>query len=798
MILRTSEGSLDQQIATLERDTGLAVSVTIASDQGPAELYLDLAEFLLLTGLSLDRILVAHDPEQPAVGEVLEDLFWGHSTRFLEGLPPSPERTIEDRLFVFAHFLSEHDQPFHAVKLLYRLRATLEPGRLAPLVARCWAALSCYEPLLEWISQLVRGRADQQQFTAEIEASIARSRRFGEESWSRNLAALEARFPILIAELRQLRPSNPPLIAVLSKVPWVFQSQQSPTLLPQDYLLQFEIDADGQIRERNPCSNPQPLHRLIRNLTDELKMIHAVLVGSLKPYSALFNVYINPTVFSPYPEMQQALYVVERDLEYLYHLLHTVDLSSIWQQPYVFLFAGPKAVDELGEFLQRNSGHATPMLNVNTDEETLAVAPRVAAWRSQHVERLEVELAQCWAADFDDELRAVLQERSRPLRVWMHCTQFTNYAPRHMRDLACAWRELGAEVELYHEANNWERLSKELLIGSLIATRPDVVFLYNSLRSTVRFPIPPQVPVAAWFQDDSPEFRNRDNISRLGPKDFTFCSSVSFVRVCQELGYPHTRLLPMGVNEAVYRPSSVPGHPRDEVTFLSEMMPLEDPEGFRGLRDWLLAIFEKRGCTYQNYSLLTSYVREGLSALGYPPKDDAITRIVRWSTWAERMVYTLEVVRWLKDADVPLALYGRGWSEWPEFAPLARGEVRQGEELAQCYRETKILMHINTAVNLHQRVFEGIASGAFLAVRSLPSDGQPGGLAAHFRIGEEIAVFSTREELLALVERARSDEPWRHRVIESGQRRVAADHTYTARMRTVQEELRAGLLDRRR
>jgi spore maturation protein CgeB len=119
--------------------------------------------------------------------------------------------------------------------------------------------------------------------------------------------------------------------------------------------------------------------------------------------------------------------------------------------------------------------------------------------------------------------------------------------------------------------------------------------------------------------------------------------------------------------------------------------------------------------------------------------------------------------------------------------------VKPGADLCRAYQETKVVLNCVPNHNVHPRVFEGISSGGFVLSRQNPNDTLPHCFGSAFEIGQEALTFSSREELLGLVERAFTDEPWRQSIIAAGRARVLRDHTYVARARTILERIRRGV-----
>ncbi len=788
---------------SLDRLCGQGIEIAVVSHPISEEgynraLYLELVEFLQ-RGAGLERVfalpawaigesLDAWHEEQQAV---IDDLLWGYSTRFLAR--PVESRGVAMRLLQWTDTLMAQRQHFHALQFCYRLRTLLGPERLASWAVECLAQLRCFRLLLEWIPSMKAGSQQRAELEAATRSSLESHEAEAESLFQKNLETLKAHRPAVHRAIVETPARDSSYTAWLSDVPWMVQFGSFPYLQATDYAIHFHLEGDRLVASNLPIV-PATHFRWIEAAT------HALLVGTVAPYSTLLNFLINVPRLCPYYfhlEILQTVYVVEQDPERLRELMRTLPLEPILSQARVLLFVGERAAEDLADYLLARPMRLLPRLQLHVDAALRARLVTVQKQRVIHAEALQEELLSGWAADRNRELLEVLSGRGqRPLRVWLKVTDFDQANPVYQRALQRAFEGIGAEVCLHHEQDGCDRMSPEAELASLVAFRPDLVLLNDELRTHLPYAIPSEIPVLCWFQDDIARLRDPECIRELGDYDFTYATCIGFVQVCQELGYPRVKQLPVGVDPDLHRPDPSLGPPRDEVVLVTQMAPPREIRGFPGLVDWSARALRERGVTFQNYERLSALAREGIATLRLAFEEPALPRVVEELILLERQVHYQEVVRWLIAGKVPVALYGRGWEHWPEFAALARGEVPFGAPARQAYQSGKVLLHVNINVNLHQRIFEGIAAGALLAVRSLASDRQPGGLGDYLEIGREVLVFSSQEELVVLAERAFRDEVWRQQMIQAGRRRVLADHTNEHRLKAMMEDVRSTLANR--
>ncbi len=793
--------AFSSRVRELQQQHGLEVSV--CSLAGPSEsqllrAYLSFVQFLLPLELPLERVLFAGEycrttSKSSLLVSMLADIRWHRSRGWLQFAGELNQDALA-LLLEWARYLERHGHLFHALKFLYFLRAWVSPAELAQSALHCLSGLECYDAMAEWLSHLGHDPAVLLPLRRDIRTSVDAQAEERQQLFEKNVAALERFHPELAARLRDYRSPGAKIhCAITRDVPWFFQFTIHPLLEVRPYALFFSID-QGKFIEHNPPINPEQLV-LYRS---RWANYDSLMIGSVSSYNILIGCAANPGRLVEFEDChfakkEQAVYVLEKDLTYFFRLLHAEDFTALFEADRVHFFVGEDAPKRWRDYLFDHPLLPLPGIQISCASEVPSVIEDIIAHRKQREEALQRQILEMCSSDHEVELDDLLAGRgSRRLRVWMHTSNFNGYPPTHLRDLQEAIDALGFETCLLHESRNCERLLKEGVFESLLSFRPDVVLLYNDYRGTLPFKLPAPLPVLTMLEDPDPPLFDTENLRQLGKNDFVFAACPWFLQRAEELGYSDMRISRFAVNPRVHVPDPSLPLPTDEVVAVNQMSPQKKSEPVLGLAPgmtaWLHQTFAERGITYVNWWALAALFEEGARALGVPRQADVPT--IRYTFAVEREFYILQVLRWLKEAGVRLALYGRHWDEWPEFKEFALGEVLQGAELSRVYQRGKVLLHVAAQLNCHQRVFEGLASGAFVVVRSLPHDRHPGRLCDHFDPGREIMLFSTREELLEIVERAFSDEPWRQSILQAGHERALAEHTYAHRMKWVFEQIR--------
>ena len=100
----------------------------------------------------------------------------------------------------------------------------------------------------------------------------------------------------------------------------------------------------------------------------------------------------------------------------------------------------------------------------------------------------------------------------------------------------------------------------------------------------------------------------------------------------------------------------------------------------------------------------------------------SLVRRVQRADLAEQLINLSKKHNW------SLAIAGEGWHLFPASEPYRHRHITPGKELARFYQRSRINLHINGDTNVHPRVMECLACGAFVLPRTNVTDNQPGGL----------------------------------------------------------------------
>lgn len=373
---------------------------------------------------------------------------------------------------------------------------------------------------------------------------------------------------------------------------------------------------------------------------------------------------------------------------------------------------------------------------------------------------------------------------------------FTTVLQYVTRDVSAALESLGCRTFVLKEPSRIGRHTTRTFVRAIDEFRPDVIFTIDHIRPEHAAIGLPPVPYVCWIQDPMPQLFDPALAKGVGDLDFTYVVVPEWRERCLSVGYREVGVLPMAVNPDLFCPGPADPALACDVAFASHVKAPAVCAQYPRLLTLLLEEMKDVPIgTIPDLAYFDALLSRVEARIGAHVKGPARPQVVLdlYQT-LPRYRYRVPPVQWAREAGLRVKLFGEGWGTVPELAPLACGWLANGEPLRNLYRSAKVNLHINQGgLNLHQRVFECLASGGFLLARALPSDTQPGGLGKSFEIGREIVTFQDREDCVAALAKYVGDESARREVIDAGRARVLAGHTYSHRMKVVLADVRARL-----
>ncbi len=190
--------------------------------------------------------------------------------------------------------------------------------------------------------------------------------------------------------------------------------------------------------------------------------------------------------------------------------------------------------------------------------------------------------------------------------------------------------------------------------------------------------------------------------------------------------------------------------------------------------------------TLQSRGIAATHLPDGFDSLTRfaPAPSDCVSFVGARYSERERLLGILAA------AGEPVEAYGREWSRHPwdilrtrRWKPAGIPAHRDIDR-ASYYG---VMAGSLATLNIHGDGHDGFTMRTFEApgVEALQLVDRPD-VAAHYDVGTETLVFTSDDELVDHVRRARRDPAWARGIREAGRRRTLADHTLVHRMREVQ------------
>ena len=131
-----------------------------------------------------------------------------------------------------------------------------------------------------------------------------------------------------------------------------------------------------------------------------------------------------------------------------------------------------------------------------------------------------------------------------------------------------------------------------------------------------------------------------------------------------------------------------------------------------------MAALYAAGDSLPTYPDLCAFTRDVMHEFGQELDDAQFLKVTAYLNHPiGDALYRQQALRWAasaaKSMGLTLGLYGNGWDKHPEFAEYARGPVSPGRALQDLTRKAAINLQIVPYLCLHQRLLDGVCSGAF-------------------------------------------------------------------------------------
>jgi hypothetical protein len=454
------------------------------------------------------------------------------------------------------------------------------------------------------------------------------------------------------------------------------------------------------------------------------------------------QLYAMPISTPTLPGHRPPLYFMASDVAQLHAVLHLHDWRTMLADERVRLFVGPDAYAQLEAELSSASRVPWPKLAITVEQACWPAGKNldvlVQSLFAQGGQRL-AELMEC-NRNACDGLIASRLASGAPLRILGVTSRYTTFLQHSMRDWLDAFDRLGHVTALVIEDADHEVLNNVEHAQVCADFRPDLIVMIDHYRAEFGA-FPPDVPCVMWVQDSLPNIFNPKAGAAQTERDF--CLGSGRLLLTTRHGYPADRFMaaPVTVNEARFAPRKLTQGEIDrfgcDVAFVSHVStPAEqilreqldkttEPGSKRLLADAferLRAIYDAGGCVSHPLRI-RALIDQSATAMNLKLDAAQMPPLVSFFTHRiNNALFRHQALLWLIDLGVDVRLYGRGWENHPQLARFARGPADNHAELCTIYQASRINLQITPHGAVHQRLFEGVAAGAFFLLRAQPVD----------------------------------------------------------------------------
>ncbi|MDB5319207.1 MAG: hypothetical protein JWN40_838 [Phycisphaerales bacterium] len=543
-----------------------------------------------------------------------------------------------------------------------------------------------------------------------------------------NCNALESRDPALADQLRSFEPETEFVLALRGT---------------QVIIARLE----GTAARVRPCLlSAEAAQQTIARLCPSGACTESLLIAGVDQGWLWDQAYTLPSAVPALPGHRPPLYFLVRDIEELWLALHLHDWRLMLADPRVRLSVGEDAVAQFERGLRASPQIPVPRVALSIGPQLWAPGTDLASVVAASRMPLEVELQNLMARY--GELYAwatpgAIAEKIRSgqkLRVLGITSRYTTFLQYSMRDWLSAMGRLGHETKLVIEGDAHESHTTLCFARACVEFLPDVVVMVDHYRGEFGT-LPRQIPCVMWVQDKLPNIFSPAAGAAQGPMDY--CLGFGRLYLSQNYGYPARRHMEatVGVDETRFapRPYDDAGYERFacDVSYVSHSsVPAEailakhvERAQSNDAKRMLAQVFERLRAVYDaggvvthrlHFERLLDATLKDLGAAMTPEQRDGVLDL--FSHQINNAFFRHQSLHWLADMGVDLHLYGKGWESHPRFKRFAKGVANNERQLTTIFQTSRINLQVTPHGAIHQRLFEGLASGGFFLIRHAPGE----------------------------------------------------------------------------
>jgi hypothetical protein len=370
-----------------------------------------------------------------------------------------------------------------------------------------------------------------------------------------------------------------------------------------------------------------------------------------------------------------------------------------------------------------------------------------------------------------EDIRAKIKEAYKDWKwpktpkVMAITTRFSSVMRWSCLGILNGFRQNGHETCYVCEEDNWERYQTGIMgpdgqmmyclpvLKKILEFKPDMMVHVNFYRNPMLYP--PCIPVYTHVQDRLPQNLNPQVAQTIGERDFIGHVCTGFMDKWLECNFPLESMMVdcWGYDEEIFYPPEDESQREKKVVYVEQNGSIPPELAFEKfmsdyqgaingnvriepiIRDFHASMTRRFSNPlldaseyeyeatwadiYAKHMMIASQQGNPMPAM--PPE---MRRTFLWK-------YCHDVGgRWMRqrpleavaNSGLPLELYGKGWGNHPRLRQCDKGELSGMEALGDLYRKSHVVMQLQYEVSFSQRVLEGLACGAHVAVKRLEVD----------------------------------------------------------------------------
>jgi len=544
-----------------------------------------------------------------------------------------------------------------------------------------------------------------------------------DERFQTNLTALRGRDAALADRLAGLAPS----------VAYFIAAQGDNVYLGKPGAMGIEVIPDAM---------PAPAARnMLAGIFPAGHVTWSIAIGGLGYGWMWDRVWRLPCKVETAPGHRPPIYLLTKDIERLWAVLHVLDWGTMLADPRFPIFTGPDAAQQMQELLAGDPRWPQPRASVGIEPQIFptelnAFLATIADATNRRTEQLRLRLnsiypsGESWAGRL-----------SRPrLRVLGITSRYTTFLQHSMRDWLEALDRLGHETKLLMEPADHLLLGPAGVAQGVLDFQPDLIVIIDHYRAEMGT-IPESIPCVMYVQDRLPNIFSAQAGENQTRRDY--CLGPGRLHLSEKYGYPAQRFLscPVGINERRFEQRELTRAEIDrfgcDVSYVSHASrPAEQivreyaaksgsphiarlcDHFHQRLESWYAAggIALSEIAMRQILDRCMSDVRVQLAEADIPPF------LAFFNQSVNNAIFRHQTLNWLAGLGVNLHIWGRGWESHPMLGRFARGVADNQSDLAKIYRASKINIQVTPHGSVHQRLLDGLAAGGFFLLRWHPGD----------------------------------------------------------------------------